>query len=115
MTIYGDGTGRWHSETMEAFASKESPSLIHIILDCQEAIAAHPENPKCAQYQDEIHYASMELTKRGIAIRDLKVMLVCTQCKTDHISACPDNHQIKGFDIWCWSCDKPSNKIEVTV
>lgn len=65
MTTYNDGTGKWHSETMKAFASKETPSLIHIILDCQEAIAAHPENPKCFQYQDEINYASMELFTRG--------------------------------------------------
>ena len=115
MALYNDGTGKWHSETMASYKLKTVESLNHIICDCQQAIKAFPENPKCAQYQDEIHYASMELTKRGRAIRDLKVMLVCTQCKTDHISACPDNHQIKGFDIWCWSCDKPSNKVEVAV
>jgi hypothetical protein len=36
-----------------------------VIQDCKRAMAAMPENPKCGQYADEIHYAGMELRKRG--------------------------------------------------
>tara|TARA_R110000744_G_scaffold280122_1_gene392248 strand:+ start:189 stop:392 length:204 start_codon:yes stop_codon:yes gene_type:complete len=65
MTTYNDGTGKWHSETMTDFRTKSTYSLKYIIKDCQQAIEALPENPKCAQYQDEINYASMELSTRG--------------------------------------------------
>ena len=55
----------WHSETMANFKSKSNDALCYIIQDCKRAIAAMPENPKCGQYADEIHYAEMELRKRG--------------------------------------------------
>ena len=115
MTTYNDGTGKWHSETMAAYRLLTVESLTHIILDCKQAIQAMPENPKCGQYQDEIHYAAMELASRSRAVKQEEVMLVCNECNSDHISACHQNHQFMGFDVWCWSCDKPSNKIEVTV
>ena len=113
MTTYNDGTGKWHSETIESYKSKTIESLTHIIWDCEQAIKALPQNPKCPQYQDEIHYASMEIASRCRALQAPKLMLVCNKCKTDHISACHQNHQLEGFDVWCWSCDKPSNKIEM--
>ena len=65
MSEYNDGTGNWHSETMALYARKDSDSLIHILRDCHDAIHALPDNPKCAQYMDEMHYAGMELKKRG--------------------------------------------------
>ena len=72
MSEYNDGTGNWHSETMTAYADKSSDSLIHILRDCNSAIHAMPDNPKCPQYMDEMHYAGMELKKRGyeFIIRD---------------------------------------------
>ena len=65
MSEYNDGTGNWHSETMALYAKKDSQSLIYILRDCHDAIHALPDNPKCAQYMDEMHYAGMELKKRG--------------------------------------------------
>ena len=65
MTNYNDGIGKWHSETMALYAKKDSDSLIYILRDCHQAICANPENPKCGQYQDQMHYAGMELKKRG--------------------------------------------------
>ena len=62
---YSDGTGKWHSQTMAEYANKSSDSLIHILRDCNRAIHAMPDNPKCPQYMDEMHYAGMELKKRG--------------------------------------------------
>jgi len=62
---YGDGTGKWHSQTIDSFAEKDTDALKHIIKDCQEAIKANPANPKTSQYADEIHYACMELNNRG--------------------------------------------------
>jgi len=39
-------------------------SLRFVIRDCQDAIAAMPDNPKCGHYADEISYCSMELKRR---------------------------------------------------
>ena len=55
----------WHGETMANFKSKSNDALCYIIQDCRRAIAAMPENTKSGQYADEIHYAGMELVKRG--------------------------------------------------
>lgn len=41
-----------------------SDSLIYIAHDCREAIAANPDNPKCGDYADTMHYCSMELESR---------------------------------------------------
>jgi len=65
MSEYNDGTGNWHYETMALYARKDSDSLIYILRDCNRAIHAMPDNPKCPQYMDEMHYAGMELKKRG--------------------------------------------------
>ena len=65
MNKYNDGTGKWHSQTMAKFALMSSDSLIYVLDDCRRAIYAMPSNKKCEQYTDEIHYARMELTKRG--------------------------------------------------
>jgi hypothetical protein len=39
-------------------------SLQYIIRDCQEAIAANPDNPKNSKYADEIAYCGMEIKRR---------------------------------------------------
>ena len=53
-----------HAATIKRFATLDDSSLQFIINDCREAIAAMPSNPKCSQYQDEIHYAASELNRR---------------------------------------------------
>jgi hypothetical protein len=39
--------------------------LLHVIKDCEAAMAALPENPKCEQYADERLYCGMELARRN--------------------------------------------------
>ena len=53
-----------HTEYPKTLKSKDNSSLRFIINDCQQAIAAMPDNPNCGYYADEIHYCAMELAKR---------------------------------------------------
>ena len=55
---------RWHSAYQSVCKRRDNESLRYVIEDCRSAIRANPENPKCEQYQDEIHYCAMELHKR---------------------------------------------------
>ena len=55
----------WHSQAMAHFKTVPTDSLCYIIQDCRRAVEAMPDNPKCGQYMDEIHYAGMELKRRG--------------------------------------------------
>jgi len=61
---YGDGSGKWHSQTIKRFSDLETESLKYIMFDCSRALEAMPDNPKAGQYQDEILYCAMELKKR---------------------------------------------------
>jgi hypothetical protein len=63
---YTDGTGKWHSYTMEAMKRKDDAALRYIVKDATEAAEAGEKmnNPKAAQYRDEAHYASMEMQRR---------------------------------------------------
>lgn len=63
---YSDGSGKWHSYTMEAMKRKSDAQLKYILKDATEAADAGEKmgNPKAAQYRDEAHYASMELARR---------------------------------------------------
>ena len=56
MNDYGDGTGKWHSQTMTKFKVLSDESLKYIMFDCRQALKAMPDNPKAGQYMDEIHY-----------------------------------------------------------
>ncbi len=53
-----------HTNYPKTLKTKSLESLKFIIKDCQEAIAANPENPKNSFYQDEICYCGMEIKKR---------------------------------------------------
>jgi len=61
---YNQATGNWHSRYMEMVKSMSTDSLRYVIKDCRNAIEALPENPKCEQYMDEIHYCATELRIR---------------------------------------------------
>ena len=39
-------------------------SLRFTIRDCQKAMKANPDNPKCGVYADEINYCASELNRR---------------------------------------------------
>ena len=65
MATYNDGSGRWHSETIERLLYVSSDTLCYMIQDCKRAMVAMPENPKCGEYADTIHYAGMALKQRG--------------------------------------------------
>ena len=54
----------WHSDYIESCKKRSDDSLRYIMQDCRNAIEAMPENPKCSQYMDEIHYCAMELRRR---------------------------------------------------
>ena len=53
-----------HIEYPKTLKSKDNSSLRFIINDCQQAIAAMPNNPNCAYYGLEIYYCSEELASR---------------------------------------------------
>ncbi len=57
----------WHSETMKRFKSMSTESLHYVRQDARLAAIAGEtiNNPKVGQYLDEVHYANMELRKRG--------------------------------------------------
>ena len=64
---YTQGDGKWHSEYMAKVKTMSTDSLRYVIEDCRNAIEALPENPKCEQYMDEIHYCATELRIRNEA------------------------------------------------
>jgi len=64
---YTQGDGKWHSEYMAMVKTMSTDSLNYVIQDCRNAIEALPENPKCEQYMDEIHYCATELRIRNEA------------------------------------------------
>lgn len=53
-----------HTNYPKTLKTKSLDSLKYIIKDCQEAIAANPENPKNSVYSDTICYCGMEIKKR---------------------------------------------------
>lgn len=55
---------RWHSWYQRVCQKRRPESLHHVMRDCAAAMKANPDNPKCDQYADEIHYCAMELSKR---------------------------------------------------
>lgn len=61
---YTDYDGKWHSEFIARARRMSKAELIHVIKDCEAAMAALPENPKCEQYADERLYCGMELHRR---------------------------------------------------
>lgn len=63
--LYTDGTGKWHTEYIATTKRMSKAELIHVIKDCEAAMAALPENPKCEQYADERLYCGMELSRRN--------------------------------------------------
>jgi hypothetical protein len=64
---YTQADGKWHSEYMAKVKTMSTDSLRYVIQDCRNAIEALPENPKCEQYMDEIHYCATELRIRNEA------------------------------------------------
>lgn len=54
-----------HTAYPRALRSKPTESLWYIIRDCQAAIRANPDNPKCGYYADEISYCANELARRS--------------------------------------------------
>lgn len=65
----------WHSRTMAKFATYDEAQLRYVIKDAGEA-AKHAwemgDSKKANQYEDEVHYASMELKKRSAPVREAK-------------------------------------------
>ena len=59
----------WHSNTIARFAVLSTESLEYIREDAHKAALAGEtiNNPKTGQYWDGVHYAGMELNKRGAA------------------------------------------------
>ena len=35
----------------------------------------------------------------------------CKICNGDHLSACTERQAYKGYDVYCWDCERPTNKI----
>ena len=53
-----------HAEYPKSLVDRSISSLRYTIKDCQNAMAAMPDNPKCGYYADEIHYCAMEIKRR---------------------------------------------------
>lgn len=58
-----------HANLISSMRTKSDDQLRFIMSDAHDAINANPENPKCGHYQDEIHYAGMELKRRERAAK----------------------------------------------
>jgi hypothetical protein len=53
-----------HLDYMAKLRYKSIDELTYIIGDASAAIAAYPDSPNAGYYQDEVHYAYMELRRR---------------------------------------------------
>ncbi len=53
-----------HTEYMKKVKTLSDDSLLFIIKDANEAMAAMPDNPKNGWYADEVNYCSMEISRR---------------------------------------------------
>ena len=107
---YNQATGNWHSRYMEMVKSMSTDSLRYVIKDCRNAIEALPENPKCEQYIDEIHYCATELRLRNEAAAPhddaVKAQMrlhaaICDKPTHRHIAAAQDQFDIaeQAYDV----------------
>jgi len=107
---YNQATGNWHSRYMEMVKSMSTDSLRYVIKDCRNAIEALPENPKCEQYMDEIHYCATELRirKEAAAPHDNAVKAqmalhaeICDNPTHPHITEAQDQFDIaeRAYDL----------------
>lgn len=53
-----------HTLYPKTLCLQSATSLLFIIKDAKEAIAANPDNPNNGYYADEIHYCAAELRRR---------------------------------------------------
>lgn len=58
-----------HTEYMKKVKTLSNDSLLFIIKDANEAMAAMPDNPKNGWYADEVNYCSMEISRRKLIKR----------------------------------------------
>ena len=86
---YTQADGQWHSQYMAKVKQMSFHELEHVITDCRNAIEALPENPKCQQYIDEIHYCAMELRTRGLQAANPHDEAVTAQMAL-HAAICED-------------------------
>ena len=109
-TTYTQGDGKWHSEYIAKMKTMPTDSLRYVIEDCRNAIEAMPENPKCEQYMDEIHYCAMELRIRNEAAAPhdnaVKAQMrlhaaICDKPTHRHIAAAQDQFDIaeQAYDV----------------
>ena len=100
---YTQADGKWHSEYMAKVKTMSTDSLRYVIEDCRDAIEAMPENPKCQQYMDEIHYCATELRIRDEAAAPhddaVKAQMrlhaaICDNPTHRHIAAAQDQFDI---------------------
>ena len=100
---YTQHDGKWHSEYMAKVKTMSTDSLRYVIEDCRDAIEAMPENPKCQQYMDEIHYCATELRIRDEAAAPhddaVKAQMrlhaaICDNPTHRHIAAAQDQFDI---------------------
>ena len=107
---YTQADGKWHSGYMEMVKNMTTRSLQYVIHDCRSAIKAMPENPKCQQYMDEIHYCAMELRIRNEAAAPhdnaVKEQMrlhaaICDNPTHRHIAAAQDQFDIaeQAYDV----------------
>ncbi len=107
---YNQADGKWHSAYMVMVKNMSTDSLRYVIHDCRSAIKAMPENPKCEQYMDEIHYCATELRirKEAAAPHDNAVKAqmalhaeICDNPTHPNISAAQDQFDIaeRAYDL----------------
>ena len=107
---YAKADGKWHSDYMAKVKMMTTDSLQYVIKDCRDAIEAMPENPKCQQYMDEIHYCATELRIRDEAAAPhddaVKAQMrlhaaICDKPTHRHIAAAQDQFDIaeQAYDV----------------
>lgn len=58
-----------HIEYPKSLQAKTMPELSFIIADVGQVLAANPFGPKAGYYEDERHYAAMEMIRRQQRIK----------------------------------------------
>lgn len=66
-----------HTEYMKKVRNLEDAALRYIIKDANEAIQAMPNSINAGYYADEVHYCSMELTRRRKAAEAKRQVDTC--------------------------------------
>jgi len=76
-----------HAAYAKRVRKMSDDSLRHVIADCQEAMAANPDNPNNGYYADEVSYCSSELHRRAPRVEPSAAELIARADRKLHEAA----------------------------